>query len=53
MDFIVSRFSRLFPGYWAAVLLAFALIRIADFTGQEVSLRRAIADLSMIRIGSA
>lgn len=49
MDFIVSRFSRLFPGYWAAVLLAFALIRIADFTGQEVSLRRAIANLSMIQ----
>lgn len=49
MDFIVSRFSRLFPGYWIAVILAFALIRFFPLTEEWVPLRRAVANLFMIQ----
>lgn len=49
MDFIVSRFSRLFPAYWVAVILAFALIRIFNLSEEWVSLRRAVANLFMIQ----
>lgn len=48
-DFIVARFSRLFPGYWAAVLLAFISIRIFNYTEQGVSVKRTIANFSMIQ----
>ncbi len=49
MDFIVSRFSRLYPGYWAAVLLTFVLVKIFHLLDRDFSMRRVIANLSMFQ----
>src|SRR3989338_2750126 len=49
MDFIVARFSRLFPGYWVAILLAFISINTFYFMGEGVSVRRTAVNLFMIQ----
>ena len=33
MDFVVSRFSRLFPSYWSAVLLTFFVVSACGLPG--------------------
>jgi peptidoglycan/LPS O-acetylase OafA/YrhL len=48
LDFIVSRFSRLYPAYWTAVLITFAAVRLVGLPGREVSIRVALANLSML-----
>jgi peptidoglycan/LPS O-acetylase OafA/YrhL len=48
MDFVVSRFSRLFPAYWAAVLITFGAVFALGLPGKEVSLGQALANLAMI-----
>lgn len=48
MDFVVSRFSRLFPAYWAAVGITFAVTSIFGLPGKEVTGLQAVANLSMI-----
>jgi len=48
MDFIVSRFSRLFPVYWASVLLTAIVLAVADIPGFRVTLRQALANLTML-----
>ena len=48
MDFIVSRLSRLFPAYWAAVLLTFAVTSTWGLPGKEVTVTQALANLTMI-----
>lgn len=48
-DFLVSRFSRLFPAYWAAVLLTFIVVFSFSLPGREVSWGAAVLNLSMLQ----
>src|ERR1700686_2691801 len=48
LDFVVSRFSRLFPAYWIAVSLTFFIVHVAGLPGREVTPSAALANLSML-----
>lgn len=48
LDFVVSRFSRLFPAYWAAVPLTFAVTQVLGLPGKLVSGTDALGNLVMI-----
>lgn len=51
-DFLVSRFSRLFPPYWAALVLSTLLLLIAPITGFLETpnlLRRAAVNFTMLQ----
>ncbi len=48
MDFVVSRFSRLFPAYWVAVAITFSVVLMLGLPGKETALIQAIANLSMV-----
>lgn len=47
-DFVVSRFSRLFPAYWAAIVLTFLITHWLGLPKKLVSLPDAIANVVMI-----
>ncbi|WP_250658211.1 acyltransferase family protein [Alkalimarinus coralli] len=47
-DFIWSRFTRLYPVYWAALSLTFLAVSIYGLSGREVSLDTFVANLLMI-----
>ena len=49
MDFVVSRFSRLFPAYWAAILLSAAFVYTIGMSSQRVPWRDVAIDLTMIQ----
>lgn len=51
MDFIVSRFSRLYPCYWTAILFTFLIVRIfpANSSRLEVSFKHALINLTMLQ----
>ena len=46
-DFVVSRFSRLYPAYWAAVALTFAITLGLSLPGKTVNGAAALANLLM------
>jgi len=48
MDFVVSRFSRLFPSYWLSIGLTFAVVSTFGLPGKEVSLWQALANVFML-----
>jgi peptidoglycan/LPS O-acetylase OafA/YrhL len=48
MDFVVSRFSRLFPAYWIAILLTFSVTHLLGLPGKLVDGSTALANLTMI-----
>ena len=48
MDFVVSRFSRLFPTYWAGILLTFCITHWLGLPGKLVEFWPAIANFLMI-----
>lgn len=48
-DFAFARFSRLFPTYWMAVLLTWAIVTIFGLPGREVNGVAAVANLTMIQ----
>ena len=48
MDFVVSRFSRLFPAYWAAVFITFCITHAWGLPGKLVSGTDALGNLMMI-----
>jgi peptidoglycan/LPS O-acetylase OafA/YrhL len=48
MDFVVSRFSRLFPTYWVAVIVTFLLTRALALPDKTVSAGTAAMNLFMI-----
>ena len=48
MDFVVSRFSRLFPAYWTAIVLTFLLTHLLGLPGKLVDLATAFGNLVMI-----
>jgi len=48
MDFVVSRFSRLFPAYWAAILLTFSITHWLGLPDKLVDAPTAFANIPMI-----
>lgn len=49
LDFVVSRFSRLYPTYWAAILVTFVLTHLFAVPGRTVGITTAILNLTMIQ----
>ncbi len=49
MDFVVSRFSRLFPMYWAAIVATTGVIYFAGLPGQQFTAVELLANLTMIQ----
>lgn len=47
MDFLVSRFSRLYPAFWVAVLITFLLTHWLQLPGKTVDLGTATLNLLM------
>jgi peptidoglycan/LPS O-acetylase OafA/YrhL len=48
MDFVVSRFSRLFPAYWTAILLTFCITHWLGLPGKLVDATTAFKNVFMI-----
>lgn len=48
MDFVVSRFSRLFPAYWVAILLTFSICHLLGLPGKLVGAETAAANMLMV-----
>ncbi|GAA4801876.1 acyltransferase [Lysobacter hankyongensis] len=49
MDFVVSRFSRLFPAYWAAMAITAAVVYTIGLPGQRIAGPDLFANLSMLQ----
>src|SRR5882672_9968995 len=51
LDFVVSRFSRLYPAYWAACILTFTLVKLfpLHIPGREISFMDALINMSMLQ----
>jgi peptidoglycan/LPS O-acetylase OafA/YrhL len=49
LDFVVSRFSRLFPVYWVAVLLTFTVVSVSPLPGRTPTLTQLIVNLTMLQ----
>ena len=45
--FLVSRFSRLYPAYWAALLLTFTVMTFVPLPGREVHVGQLLVNLTM------
>jgi peptidoglycan/LPS O-acetylase OafA/YrhL len=48
LDFVVSRFSRLFPAFWVALLCTYIIVALAGLEGQRVSAKDALINVSMM-----
>jgi len=48
-DFVKSRFARLFPAYWASILVSAVFVYSIGADVQKVPLRDVIVDLTMIQ----
>lgn len=49
MDFVISRFSRLYPAYWFAIILTTAVVWNYGLDGQEISIFSTIINFSMLQ----
>ncbi len=49
MDFVISRFSRLFPSYWFAVAITCLVGLMIPLPGKEITLTRGLINLSMLQ----
>src|SRR5262245_1666439 len=49
MDFVVSRFSRLYPTYWAGVTLTFTIVAVMGLPGRQVSVTEFLVNLTMLQ----
>lgn len=47
-DFVVSRFSRLFPAYWFCIALTFSVTSYFGLPGKEVSVMQAFGNAIMV-----
>ena len=48
-DFFVSRFSRLYPPYWFAVIFTSLVILITQVLGKEVDLKTFLLNMTMLQ----
>ena len=48
-DFIVSRFSRLYPAYWVAIALTLLIVGLLGLPGKEVGVSTALLNLLMFQ----
>jgi peptidoglycan/LPS O-acetylase OafA/YrhL len=48
-DFLVSRFSRLYPAYWAAMILTTLVVNLGGLRDQQLSLKEFLENLPMIQ----
>lgn len=48
-DFVISRFSRLYPAYWASLALAVSLMAIWPIPGFPTDTRTVLVNLTMIQ----
>ena len=48
-DFAWARFSRLYPAYWAAIAVTFAVLMLFPLPGRQPSGRLALVNLSMLQ----
>jgi len=48
-DFVVSRFSRLYPAYWFAIFLTTAFVWNYGLDGQEVNIFHTVINFSMLQ----
>lgn len=48
-DFVVSRFSRLFPAYWSAILITLVTVSLIGLPQQHLPARDLIANFSMVQ----
>lgn len=48
-DFLVARFSRLYPAYWTAILLTSAFLWLADGTIEPPSARQIAVNFTMLQ----
>lgn len=48
-DFIFGRFSRLYPTYWAAVILSVAVVTFAKLPDLQINLKDALINLTMFQ----
>lgn len=49
LDFVVARFSRLFPAYWAAILLSAAFVYTIGMSSQRLPWTDVALDFTMIQ----
>lgn len=49
MDFVVSRFSRLYPAYWGALLLTFSLVHAIGLPGKTVGWEVLLVNVTMLQ----
>ncbi len=49
MDFVVSRFSRLFPAYWAAIATTAAVVYTIGMPSQRLSLHELLLNPTMVQ----
>lgn len=47
-DFLVSRFSRLYPAYWVSIILTFVVTNYFGLAGKVVTIWQALANLTMV-----
>ncbi len=48
-DFVISRFTRLYPVYWASVLLTFLVVHLASLEGRTTSAAEMLFNLTMFQ----
>jgi peptidoglycan/LPS O-acetylase OafA/YrhL len=49
LDFVVARFARLYPVYWAAVLTTFTVVTLFGLEGRERTPVEAMVNLTMLQ----
>ncbi|MGJ5642455.1 acyltransferase family protein [Formosa sp. S-31] len=49
MDFVVSRFSRLYPPYWVAIACTFSVVYLFGLPGRQFSPITALKNMSMLQ----
>ncbi len=47
LDFLISRFSRLYPVYWVAAVITFSIVAVSGLPGKKVSIYDAAGNLLM------